>query len=96
MAQSTELDDIKTSLHELSTSTKLYFDEQNEIRRKADDLYAHMFGSPEKVGVDERIRRVERFVDNQRKITWLIVPPVILGALAMVVQTVLAYQSEIN
>lgn len=62
----------------------------DDIREKVDKMFHLLTGNGE-VGLAERVRNVERFVLNQKKLAWLVIPWLVLGSIAMIAQTVLDF-----
>lgn len=66
----------------------------DELRRHGEEeknLRTAVFGNG-KPGIDEEVRALNKFVSDVRKLLWILIPPVILGAGAMVWSAVIDHQ----
>lgn len=80
-----------TALGELSAAQGEMTREVARLREEETTLARVVIGEPGKPGYDERLRGVETFRSDMRKILWIIVPAIVVGALSLVWEAIQFY-----
>jgi asparagine N-glycosylation enzyme membrane subunit Stt3 len=75
---------------QIKVSLETFNKDFEEHDKKETHVRGVLFGNGQP-GHDERIRNMERFNDNARRIIWILVPAVMLGALSLAWSAIMYY-----